>query len=388
MPLCLIALVAWAALAVPGYAGITECDRQASHPSDPDKVLPGVNRADMDLERAEAACRKAVADDPRSARAAYLLGRVLFYGNRTAEALSMLERASAAGYRQATFVLGYVHYQGTQAPRNDCRAAQLWQRSIALEHPWTGYYLVNAYLDGRFAACGFKLSDADLERYAALALQTIPVSDSEGRLEELARRMAWRRSASQPAAVVRPFDPKSISTVVTECDRLAAHPDDPHRIAPGRERPTIDLPKAIAACEAAVRADPSNPRLNYQLGRVLGYSGRGREAIPYRAAAVAGEYPQALFVIGYITLFAMNEQPKDVCRAGELLRKSAQQQRLAGQLGFPRYVLQGLFDQCDNVRKDKAELLGFVAAARGQIKGDYYQGLLADTLEQDLKARP
>ena len=33
-------------------------------------------------------------------------------------------------------------------------------------------------------------------------------------------------------------------------------------------------------------------------------------------------------------------------------------------------------------------MLGFVAAARKQFKGDYYQGLLADMLEEDLKARP
>ena len=35
-----------------------------------------------------------------------------------------------------------------------------------------------------------------------------------------------------------------------------------------------------------------------------------------------------------------------------------------------------------------AEMLDFVAAARRQFKGDYYQGLLADMLEEDLKKRP
>jgi hypothetical protein len=32
-------------------------------------------------------------------------------------------------------------------------------------------------------------------------------------------------------------------------------------------------------------------------------------------------------------------------------------------------------------------MLGFIAAARQQIKGDYYQGLLADDLEARLKQR-
>jgi hypothetical protein len=50
-------------------------------------------------------------------------------------------------------------------------------------------------------------------------------------------------------------------------------------------------------------------------------------------------------------------------------------------------VLSGLFDAC-TVRKDKAEMLGFVAAARKQSKGDFYLGLLADMLEDDLGRLP
>ena len=44
--------------------------------------------------------------------------------------------------------------------------------------------------------------------------------------------------AAEPGAtaVVR-FDPSKYSQAVTDCDRMASHPDDPHRIAPGRERP-------------------------------------------------------------------------------------------------------------------------------------------------------
>jgi len=194
--------------------------------------------------------------------------------------------------------------------------------------------------------------------------------------------------AAEPAAtaVVR-FDPSKYSQAVTDCDRLASHSDDPHHVAPGRERPEIDLPKAIEVCRAAVQADPKNPRLNYLYGRVLGYSGRGAEALANRQAAVDADYPQALFVIGYITLFGMNQQPQDTCKAAELLRRSALQERVAGQLGFPRYVLAGMFDACP-VRKDRQEMLGFVAAARKQFKGDYYQGLLADMLEEDLKKLP
>lgn len=370
---------------------ITDCDRVAAHPADPDKVLPGFDRSQIDLPKAIEICRRVLAEQPENARTAFSLGRVLFYAKRTEESLPMLERAAAQGYRQALFVLGFVLYDGKQAPRNDCRAAELWQKSIALEHPWTGVYLVNGYLDGRFDACGLKLSDEQIERYFALARDKLSYASSEGRIEALEQRLKLRAAQAAaraaPASAAAPFDPSKYSQAVTECDRIASHPDDPLRVSEGRERPQIDLPKAIDLCRAAVQADPKNPRLNYLLGRVLGYSGRGAEGIANRQVAVDADYPQALFVIGYITLFGMNQQPQDTCKAGDLLRRSALQQRVAGQLGFPRYVLMGKFDACPNVRRDTTEMLGFIAAARKQFKGDYYQGLLADTLEEQLKQR-
>ncbi len=97
-----------------------------------------------------------------------------------------------------------------------------------------------------------------------------------------------------------PFDPAQFSQEVTECDRVASHPDDPWRVAPGRTQAEIaeNCPAAIAACEKAVEKDPANPRLRYQLARVYGDSGQGEKASPHRHAAVAANYPQAHFVVG------------------------------------------------------------------------------------------
>ncbi len=135
----LLALTLLAALA-PGqaHANVTDCDRIAAHPADPDKVLPGFNRNEIDLPKAIEVCRRVLAEQPGHARTAFTLGRVLYYSKRTDEALPYLEQAAAAGYRQALFVLGFVLYDASQAKRDDCRAAELWQKSIALEHPWTG----------------------------------------------------------------------------------------------------------------------------------------------------------------------------------------------------------------------------------------------------------
>lgn len=183
------------------------------------------------------------------------------------------------------------------------------------------------------------------------------------------------------------YDPAAYSQEVTECDRLASHPDDPNRVAPGLSQSKIDLPKAVAACQAAVASDPEHPRLNYLLGRTLGYSGRGAEGLGNRQRAVQAGYPQSLFVVGYMALYGINQQPKDICLGAELIRRAAIEERLAGQLGFTKYVVTGMFDDCP-VRKDREEMLSFISAARQRIGSDYYQGLLADLLESELKQRP
>jgi hypothetical protein len=171
--------------------------------------------------------------------------------------------------------------------------------------------------------------------------------------------------------------------LAAECDRLAAHPDDPHKRAPGVSESSMDKPAAIAACQAAVAADPDNPRLNYQLGRALGYSGQGAKAYPYRERAIAGEYPQALFVIGYITMLGINEQPKDVCRGADLIRRSAIADRFAGQVGFVHWALDGRFDEC-KVPVHRSEMTAFLQRAKKHAGSDFYKSTLVESLERRL----
>jgi len=200
----------------------------------------------------------------------------------------------------------------------------------------------------------------------------------------LASSLGSARAAGLPQPT---FDKSKFSQEPTACDLLAAHPDDPDRVAPGRERAEIakDYAGAIAACQSAVARDPENPRLRYQLARVLGYSGQGKLAMPHREKAIAGRYPQALFVNGFLYLTGQNENPKDLCKAGELMRESAIESRLAGLLGFPRYAMQGTFAGC-TVKQDRAELLAFLDAARQQVAGDFYRTMLVDLLREDLLA--
>ncbi|MCY4255445.1 MAG: hypothetical protein OXE51_04905 [Gammaproteobacteria bacterium] len=180
------------------------------------------------------------------------------------------------------------------------------------------------------------------------------------------------------------WDPSRYSQEVTRCDRLASHGDDPWAVAPGVSQADMDFEAAAAACEQAVAADPENPRLRYQLARVYGYSGQGGKAYPHREAAIAADYPQALFVNGYLHFLGINKAKKDICRAGSLFRRSAQYGRLAGQVGFTRYALDGAFADCD-VIIDPEELMMFLEAAE-ESNSDFYESMLIAMLKKEVAA--
>lgn len=181
------------------------------------------------------------------------------------------------------------------------------------------------------------------------------------------------------------WDSSRYSREVTPCDTEASHGDDPYSVSPGVSQEEMDFSSAIAACEAAVAADPGNPRLRYQLARVYGYSGQGEKAYPHREAAIAADYPQALFVNGYLHFLGINKARKDLCRAGSLFRRSAQYGRLAGQVGFTRYALDGAFAGCD-VTIDPEELGVFLEAAE-ESNSDFYESMLIGMLRKEVMAK-
>lgn len=167
------------------------------------------------------------------------------------------------------------------------------------------------------------------------------------------------------------------SQELTECDRLAAHGRDPGHVGEPVTRDMMDKPAAIEACKRAVKADPDNPRLNYQLGRAYGYSGKGEEAMPYRLKALEAEYPQSTFVIGYLHLLGLTIE-QDTCRALELWQSSARHRRLAALISLPRHYLRGDFDEC-GIEIPADDLRAYLEEAR-KVSDDYYVGMLVEEL--------
>ena len=180
------------------------------------------------------------------------------------------------------------------------------------------------------------------------------------------------------------WDASKFSQDITPCDLAAAHALDPNKVAPGVSQAEMNLPGAIAACEAAVAEDPGNPRLRYQLARAYTYSGQIGKGWPHMEAAVAEEYPQALFVSGYMQYFGYPDTGADVCRAGRQLRRSAEYGRLAAQVGFARYALDDGFDGCEGL-VEPAELRAFLAAA-AEAADDYYRTMLIGMLQKEVDA--
>ena len=180
------------------------------------------------------------------------------------------------------------------------------------------------------------------------------------------------------------YDYARFSQDVTECDRLASHGRDPGHVAPAVSSSGMDKPAAIAACQQAVAADPNNPRLNYQLGRAYGYSGRGEEAMPYRLKALEADYPQSLFVIGYLYSIGRTIEP-DICKTYELWKRAARYRRLAALVALPRQGLRGDFEACGPAISP-GDLRAYLNEAKAQ-SNDYYVGMLVDDLLAEVEER-
>ena len=135
-------------------SAVTDCDRLAGHPSDPNAVTEGVSRAEMDMPAAIEACRKALADDPKNPRLNYQLARAYGYSGMHEEATRYRETALRAGYPQSLFVMGYILVTGWSGTETDpCYGGELIRRSAEAGR-YAGlvgfpYYAVN----GTFTNC-------------------------------------------------------------------------------------------------------------------------------------------------------------------------------------------------------------------------------------------
>ncbi|HJP20359.1 MAG: tetratricopeptide repeat protein [Alphaproteobacteria bacterium] len=139
-----------AALLLPGAAlaeTVTDCDRLAADPSDPDRVVAGVVAAGLDYAAAVVACRKASAGAPGNARLGYQLGRLLTAG-RDRDGVAHLERAAASGYRAAQHLYGILLGSDYLSSADGERSRALIAKAAAAGHAAAQVHLARRYWEG------------------------------------------------------------------------------------------------------------------------------------------------------------------------------------------------------------------------------------------------
>lgn len=172
---------------------------------------------------------------------------------------------------------------------------------------------------------------------------------------------------------------------VTPCDKVASHPDDPNRTAPGYERQEIDAAAAEQICRTVHDIAPDHARTNYQLGRVIFYQGREQEALRYLRLSADAGYSQAIFVLGLIDIFGMRED-FDTCRGLELLKRSASLDHPWSGYHLVSGHLSGQFEECAPQLRE-ADLRRYIKLARDNITLSASEGRIEELYEilvQDL----
>jgi TPR repeat protein len=159
-----------------------------------------------------------------------------------------------------------------------------------------------------------------------------------------------------------------------DCDRLAAHPQDPQRVHAGTAIAALDGERAVEACEAALAAAPETARFRFQYARALEKLDLFQSALgQYRIAAKEG-YPAAQYAMGLIF-----ERSK-VMPFNNM--KAARWYRGAADAGHPaaQFRLGLLYRTGGGVRQDDGEALTLLRAAAGQglARAQYVVGQMYD----------
>ncbi len=152
-----------------GAARVTECDRLAAHPSDTQKIAPGVPQPEVNIPVARKACQEALKQDPSNGRLLYQYGRTYFYNKEYERGIEIFHQSDAAGYAQGQFVLGLILVQGNGTEPDTCAGGALWVKAARQRHLYSKIFLANNWLDGMFADCNLSITEQELDGMVSAA---------------------------------------------------------------------------------------------------------------------------------------------------------------------------------------------------------------------------
>ncbi|HRX90891.1 MAG TPA: tetratricopeptide repeat protein, partial [Steroidobacteraceae bacterium] len=271
-------------------------------------------------------------------------------------------------------------------PADPCVVEDYWLRSARAGRQAARVSYVRHVLNGKFDACRIQARPGELQEFIAAARADAGDYYDRLLLRDLAARLAARASErpTPPLFAKRTAKPTR-EVIITECDRLASHPEDPDSVAPGVPSSKVDVPKAVAACLAAVEHEPANARLRYQLARVLAYDGDSKRATAEMKRSADDGHRQAQFVYGLFVDRGRADAPTDICVAEDYWFRAARAGRQAARVIYGQRLFQGRFDVCP-VQATATELGQWFEAAAAESR-DFYERLLIEQLTDRLTER-
>ncbi len=159
-----------------------------------------------------------------------------------------------------------------------------------------------------------------------------------------------------------------------DCDRLAAHPEDPQRVHAGIPITALDEERAVAACEAALAAAPESARFRFQYGRALDKMGSFQDALGQYRVATKARYPAAQYAMGLI-FERSNVMPFNKMKAARWYRSAADKGHAGAQFRL------GLLHRTgEGVPQDDGAALTLLreAANQGLARAQYVLGQMYD----------
>ena len=143
------------------------CDLAAGHPSDPERVGPSVEYANLDPQIAIPACEKAVAAYPDNMRFKALLARALDKAGRGEEAAAINLVVMKAGYLGGYHNMGNLYRKGLGVEKDLKKAFELYMYAAERGHPEDQSNIGYMYMRGDGVDVDYKQSMVWLEKAAA-----------------------------------------------------------------------------------------------------------------------------------------------------------------------------------------------------------------------------
>lgn len=156
------------------------------------------------------------------------------------------------------------------------------------------------------------------------------------------------------------------AALFARCDELAGHPDDPYKVGAGVSDELLEADEAAIACLDALDAEPTDPHLQFQLGRSLLALGEFEEAEVYLAESAEAGYPAASAHLGDLLIEQEELSDEDIDLILELYQDAYENGYEPARQSYEDMA--AALDEWEQQNQDS-----YVSAADGDFNPDLFQ---------------